>query len=42
MQALLTKWIGEEWEKTSANNDMAVRKCGISVVIDGSENEDKT
>ena len=42
-RVLLTKWIGEAWEKTCANDDMVVRafkKCGISVAINGSEDEE--
>jgi len=44
-RVLLTKWIGEtcHWEKTCPNDDMVVRafkKCGISVTIDGSEDEE--
>ena len=40
---LLTAWIGEAWEKTCANKDMIIRgfrKCGISVAVDGSEDND--
>ena len=40
---LLTAWIGEAWEKTCANRDMIIRgfrKCGISVAVDGSEDND--
>ena len=40
---LLTARIGEAWEKTCANRDMVVRgfrKCGISLAIDGSEDND--
>ena len=37
---LLTAWIGEAWEEPCANKDMIIRgfrKCGISVAVDGSE-----
>ena len=40
---LLTKWIGQAWEEVSANKDAVVRgfkKCGISVAIDGSEDDE--
>ena len=40
---LLTAWIGEAWEKICANKDMIIRgfrKCGISVAVDGSEDND--
>ena len=40
---LLTAWIGEAWEKTCANRDMIIRgfrKCGISVAVDGSDDDD--
>ena len=40
---LLTTWIGETWKRTCANRDMVVRgfrKCGISLAIDGSEDDD--
>jgi len=42
-RVLLTKWVGEAWEKTCTNNDMTVRafkKCRISEAIDGSEDEE--
>ena len=40
---LLTKWIGQAWEEVSANKDTVVsglKKCGISVAIDGSEDNE--
>ena len=40
---LLTKWIGEAWEKVAANKDMVIRgfkKCGVSVAINGSEDNE--
>lgn len=39
---LLTKWIGQAWEEVSSNKEMVCRsfkKCGISVAIDGSEDD---
>ncbi len=39
-RVLLTKWVGEAWNEMSKNKEMAVRslkKCGISVAADGSE-----
>ena len=42
-RVLLTKWIGEAWEKTCADKEMVIRafkKCGISVAIDSSEDEE--
>ena len=42
-RVLLTKWIGEAWEKTCANKDMVIRafiKHGISVAVDSSEDEE--
>jgi len=43
---LFTKWIGQGWEEVSAKKDMVVRGfkkcgiCGISVAIDGSEDNE--
>lgn len=40
---LFTKWVGQAWEELSAKKDMIIRsfkKCGISVPIDGSEDDD--
>ena len=37
---LFTKWVGASWDEVSANVDMVIcsfEKCGISVPIDGSE-----
>jgi hypothetical protein len=37
---LFTQWVGQAWEEVSADKEMAkrsFRKCGIAVVIDGSE-----
>jgi len=42
-RVLLTKWIGEAWEKTCADKEMVIiafKKCGISVAIDSSEDEE--
>ena len=40
---LFTKWVGKAWEELSANTEMVKRsflKCGISVPIDGSRDDD--
>ena len=40
---LLTKWVGQAWEEVSANKQMikrTFRKCGISVPIDGSADDE--
>ena len=40
---LLTKWIRQAWEEVSAEKDMVIRgfrKCGISVAIDSSEDDE--
>ena len=40
---LLTKWIGQTWEEISSKKEMVCRsfkKCGISVAIDGSEDDE--
>ena len=43
-RVLFTKWVGKAWEKiTSDNKDSVIRtfrKCGISVAIDGSEDDE--
>ena len=42
-RVLITKWIANAWENVSSNVDMVIRsfrKCGISVAIDGSEDDD--
>ena len=39
---LITKWVGQVWQEISADNEMVIRsfkKCGISVLIDGSEDD---
>ena len=39
---LLSKWVGEAWEEVCAKPEMIIRsfrKCGISVAVDGSEDE---
>ena len=41
-RVLFTKWVGQAWEEVSADKELIVRsfkKCGISVPIDGSEDE---
>ena len=41
-RVLFTKWVGQAWEEVSADKEMIVRsfkKCGISVPIDGSEDD---
>ena len=38
--ALVTKWVGEAWEKVSQKETMiqrAFKKCGLSTSIDGKE-----
>lgn len=40
---LFTKWVGKAWEEMSRKKDMIIRsfkKCGISVAIDGSEDDE--
>ena len=40
---LLTKWVGSAWEEISSNRDLVYISfciCGISVAIDGSEDDD--
>lgn len=42
-RVLFTKWIGQAWEEVSAMKDMVIRrfrKCGISVPIYGSSDDD--
>lgn len=39
---LFTKWVGKAWEDISSKKDMIIfsfKKCGISVAIDGSEDD---
>lgn len=41
-RVLITKWVGQVWQEISADNEMVTRsfkKCGISVLIDGSEDD---
>ena len=41
-RVLFTKWVGAAWDEVSANADMVIHlfeKCGISVPIDGSEDD---
>ena len=40
---LLTTWIGQAWEEVASRKEMirrSFKKCGISVAIDGSEDND--
>ena len=42
-RGVFTKWIGEAWAEMSSKQEMierAFRKCGISVAVDGSENDE--
>ena len=42
-RVLFTPWVGLAWEELSSNTDMIkrrFRKCGISVSIDGSTDDD--
>ena len=39
----MTKWVGEAWSKVGKMKDSIMRfskKCGLSVALDGSENDD--
>ena len=41
-RVLLSKWVGGAWEEVCAKPEMIIRsfrKCGISVAVDGSEDE---
>ena len=41
-RVLLSKWVGEAWEEVCAKPEMitrSFRKCGISIAVDGSEDE---
>ena len=41
-RVLITKWVGQAWQEISADKEMVIRsfkKCGISVPIDGSEDD---
>ena len=38
----MTKWVGEAWSKVGKMKDSIIRsfqKCGLSVALDGSEND---
>ena len=42
-RVLLSQWVGQAWEELSANKEMIKRsfkKCGISVPIDGSKDDE--
>ena len=42
-RVLMTKWVGEAWSKVGKMKDSIIRsfkKCGLSVVLDGSENDE--
>ena len=42
-RVLFTKWVGEAWEQVASNRGMIVRafqKCGISLPIDGSRDDE--
>ena len=42
-RVLMTKWIGEAWSKVGKIKDSIIRsfkKCGLSVALDGSENDE--
>ena len=39
----MTKWVGETWSKVGKMKDSIIRffeKCGLSVALDGSENDE--
>ena len=39
----MTKWVGEAWSKVGKMKDSIIRsfkKCGLSVALDGSENDE--
>ena len=39
----MTKWVGEVWPKVGKIKDFIIRsfkKCGLSVALDGSENDE--
>ena len=41
-RVLLSKWVGGAWEEVCAKPEMIIhsfRKCGISIAVDGSEDE---
>ena len=40
---LLTKWVGSAWQEVSSKIEMIIRpfrKCGISLSIDGAEDDE--
>ena len=42
-RVLFTKWVGKTWEEISCKKDMIIcsfKKCGTSVAIDGSEDNE--
>ena len=42
-RVLVTKWVGKAWTEVGSNRNIVVRsfkKCGISLSLDGSENEE--
>ena len=42
-RVLMIKWVGEAWSKVGKMKDLIIRsfkKCGLSVVLDGSENDE--
>ena len=42
-RGLMTKWVGEAWCKVGKMKDFIIRsfkKCGLSVALDGSENDE--
>ena len=42
-RVLMTKWVGEAWSKVGKMKDSIIRsfkKCGLSVALDGSENDE--
>ena len=39
----MTKWVGEAWSKVGKMKDsmiLSFKKCGLSVALDGSENDE--
>ena len=42
-RVLMTKWVGKAWSKVGKMKDSIIRsfkKCGLSVALDGSENDE--
>ena len=42
-RVLMTKWVGEAWSKVGKMKDsitLSFKKCGLSVALDGSENDE--